>query len=1054
MIPITHENLKENINYYNSIFKYDLSSQLKVLKKLKNIDYFEDSLLNNVNEPSKISDDSANIIPKFSQSNISKMDFYEKLKLNLTNNLNIIYEKQIYNLGLNNEALDMSFLLKSLETKFNFSKKNLDEILALYHANDEQINNNYMKSNLNGNYFDDEMNDMNIQNNKMAYDNMLKAFKSINKIEKNLIPVYETLEKIKVIMEFKKKILLLDKQISDVLEGAINMINTIKVENENKNNFQFEAMALLKSPNNINNVMNGNLKEGTDEMQKKSINLEKAKFCLLNKNANHKSSKRNKSFSNNINCGSNVNANNKINTSKVKKNEKDGNNKLNNSKEYSRNLNSNTNILDDIKTITETDELPSNIKDNEGNLKDIDHTKPNPLKIMSRKDNLSSNSENRNENSFSKVGMLMRKYFSNIVDCSVTTSWQNENLINRLSSMINMTQYVYTHLNSNQTIIGLQVFREGIIGRNTIYRTPFGESIGFYADDTASGRPHRIVEDYIQSILPLYANTHSDNSYFAVTFNALYHQSQKFLLNFFNAPAEVYSIIPAGNGVTGAVYRFQEILHVKYPDVLTNNIIQLKKRNDQISNRENLDELPIAILTEYEHHSNILSWEKWGFQVVPINATAKADWTQGLIDLKEKLKKLTNRPLIVVSTSAASNITSQFSPLDEISLIIQEFKENNANFLGKLIWSVDIAAYASHKKIDIGKLKMDAVFVSPHKLTGGPSSSGLLIFNNKFYACDEDPTQPGGGTVDGVYGYTRKEIIYSSNIATRETPGTPGIIQFIRAAATFQLLDNVGFSLIDEREHILAKKVFNRIREMNAIWQSQGKKIMIDILGPQDFNLRLSVFSVIFYDQNGNKLPYQFAHRLMSDLFGIQLRSGCNCAGPFGVELLKLEEQEINFIADKIREGDLTVKPGWVRFNVHFSFTDEDIDYLIYCLRFVAEQGNLIMNKIYSRNVDGSYSIKLDFSLELLFNNNHNNSDNDINSLNRDYTSDKNEKSKIHKIDRQASLHYVYDHLNLNVFDPFQVKEIHESQRNEYMKKRINIANAIIEFINKMNRKY
>ena len=80
-------------------------------------------------------------------------------------------------------------------------------------------------------------------------------------------------------------------------------------------------------------------------------------------------------------------------------------------------------------------------------------------------------------------------------------------------------------------------FRQGIIGRNVVYNSPFGGKIvTLYADDTASGRPHRIVENFIKSILPIYANTHSDNSYFPVSMHLIYKDSIKYIKNAFKAP--------------------------------------------------------------------------------------------------------------------------------------------------------------------------------------------------------------------------------------------------------------------------------------------------------------------------------------------------------------------------------------------------------------------------------------------------------------------------------------------------------------------------------------
>ena len=67
--------------------------------------------------------------------------------------------------------------------------------------------------------------------------------------------------------------------------------------------------------------------------------------------------------------------------------------------------------------------------------------------------------------------------------------------------------------------------------------------------------------------------------------------------------------------------------------------------------------------------------------------------------------------------------------------------------------------------------------------------------------------------------------------------------------------------------------------------------------------------------------PFDLAERLSKD-YGILARAGCSCAGPYGHDLLGLEDNVI-----------LTQKPGWVRINTHYTHTKEDIDYLINALK-------------------------------------------------------------------------------------------------------------------------
>ena len=505
--------------------------------------------------------------------------------------------------------------------------------------------------------------------------------------------------------------------------------------------------------------------------------------------------------------------------------------------------------------------------------------------------------------------------------------------------------------------ISLEQFRKGIIGRNVIYSTPFGDVISLYADDTASARPHKMIEDYMSAILPMYANTHSDSSFFAVSTNAIYHKSEEFLLDYFRAH-DNYVITSTGNGCTGAIYYFIDILSRKFQGIITDDYNEVKRRE----NLTDRSKIPVTFITEYEHHSNILSWIFKGFEVIPISNTANHNWELGLIDLNNKILQYKDRPLIVISTSAASNITTQKTPLKGISDVYLNAKKNIPEIKDKIVYCIDVAAFCSHETIDLNNLRPDAIFLSPHKLTGGPGSCGLLFFSKNIYALNEPPTKPSGGTVDLVFGYKTKDVIFSKDISSRETPGTPGILQFIRAALSFQLQQLVGLEVIRDREHELTETAFKLIQNINNKWNKEGYKSKIHILGPQNHMERLSTISCIFYDKDGNAVPFRLVHRVLSDFFGVQVRSGCNCAGPFGAYLLNIDKTIKDKAKTEISEGNFEVKQtyGWLRFNTHFSMTNEELYYLINSLSFIIENISIFKNNVY-RFIDGEYRIQKEY---------------------------------------------------------------------------------------------
>ena len=73
--------------------------------------------------------------------------------------------------------------------------------------------------------------------------------------------------------------------------------------------------------------------------------------------------------------------------------------------------------------------------------------------------------------------------------------------------------------------------------------------------------------------------------------------------------------------------------------------------------------------------------------------------------------------------------------------------------------------------------------------------------------------------------------------------------------------------------------------------------------------------------------PFDLA-RILSDEFGIQVRAGCSCAGPYGHDLLGLKSVKST--------QDFAQKPGWVRVSLHYTHTKDEIDFLINALRIIA----------------------------------------------------------------------------------------------------------------------
>jgi hypothetical protein len=228
---------------------------------------------------------------------------------------------------------------------------------------------------------------------------------------------------------------------------------------------------------------------------------------------------------------------------------------------------------------------------------------------------------------------------------------------------------------------------------------------------------------------------------------------------------------------------------------------------------------------------------------------------------------------------------------------------------------------------------IDAIFVSPHKFLGGPGSSGVLVFNERIYHRELPPSFSAGGTVDYV-GPDEQDFI--PRIEEREKAGTPGVLQTLKAAMVFEIKDRVGVDVINKREHELTSRALTS-------WSADEN---IEILGNPDAAQRVGIMSFNLKDDQGNYLHHKFATALLNDLFGIQSRAGCSCAGPYGHRLLNIDLDTSERFRSVVKEGYCGMKPGWCRVGLHWVMDDDEADYVIAAVHFIAQHGRRFL-KLY-----------------------------------------------------------------------------------------------------------
>lgn len=455
--------------------------------------------------------------------------------------------------------------------------------------------------------------------------------------------------------------------------------------------------------------------------------------------------------------------------------------------------------------------------------------------------------------------------------------------------------------------------RTSIIGDDQALDGPFGPRRLTYADYTASGRSLTFIEEFIrQQVMPLYANTHTETSGTGLQTTRFREEAREIIKKAVGAD-ERDVLIFTGSGATGAIHTLINVLNLRIPR-------DLDRRHDfdrQIAEHDR----PVVFIGPYEHHSNELPWRESIADVVTIDEDADGRICQ--TQLAAELERYANRRLKIGSFSAASNVTGIGSDTRGISALLHKH--------GALaFW--DFAAAAPYVKMEMNMadekadghlVYKDAIFLSPHKFVGGPGTPGILIAKRHLFN-NQVPSVPGGGTVSYV---SSKGHRYVDDIEHREEGGTPAIIESIRAGLVFQLKDAVGTDLIYEREHHFLARAVER-------W---SKNPSIQILGNKDA-WRLSIVSFMVR-RDDRYLHHNFVVALLNDLFGIQARGGCSCAGPYGHRLLGIDTDRSHLFEDEIIRGCEGVKPGWVRVNFNYFISEEVFEFILDAVDWVAEHG-------------------------------------------------------------------------------------------------------------------
>lgn len=343
-----------------------------------------------------------------------------------------------------------------------------------------------------------------------------------------------------------------------------------------------------------------------------------------------------------------------------------------------------------------------------------------------------------------------------------------------------------------------------------------------YLDSTATTQKPQQVIDAMDNYYRLSnANIHRGIHFLAEEATALYEEARAKVARFINAPSARQVIF-------------------------TRNTTESINLVAQTWGRKNLNPGDLVVLTEMEHHSNLVPW-----QLISAELNLRLEFipvtTEGLLDLGEYQRLLDLDPKMVAFTHM-SNVLGTINQAEEITQL--------AHDVGAIVL-IDGAQSVPHFAVDVQSIDADFLVFSAHKMCG-PTGVGVLF--GKRELLEEMPPFLGGG--DMIKKVELRSFAPNA-IPHKFEAGTPAIAEAIGFGAAVDYLTKVGLDSIAEHERILVAYALERLEEVPGV----------KVFGP-DANHRGGVTAFTLEGVHAHDV----AQILDGD--GIAVRAGHHCAMP------------------------------------------------------------------------------------------------------------------------------------------------------------------------------